>query len=156
VVIVSDSSVDFCKELLERFAMISIDTAYQISCLRENKVVSSLDIMEAMKILGRNVYYDSEKEEDDVTETIFDFNVIKKLVDFVKKEVELENDGYLIIQHSFEDFLYSIMCNAMTLQRTYRDSEPVSVSDMVMVLHLWSQSPCNNGNGYLIQKIICK
>jgi len=156
LVIVSDSSVSFCKELLEKFALIAIETAYQISCLRETKIVTSADMMEAMKMLGRSVYYDNEKEEDDVIVTIFDIKVIQTIVDFVKKEVELEKDVYHVIQHSFEDFLYSIMCNAMTLQRTYRDSEPISVNDMMMVLHMWNQSPCNNGSGYLIQKIICK
>jgi len=153
VVYVSDSTVAFCKELFERFAIVAIETAFHVSSLRENKIVTCSDMVEAMKMLGRNVYYDNEKEEDDEIQTIFDFNAIKSLVDLVRKDVEVENDVYHILQHSFEDFLHTIISNSFLLKRTYNEHDSVSVEDMMMVLHMWSQSPCNNGSGYLIQKL---
>jgi len=154
IVIVSESSVSFCKELFERFAAVALETSFQVSSLRENKTITASDITEAMKMLGRNVYFDSQDDEDNVA-TIFDYKLIKSLVDFVKNDFQLEEDVYHIIQHSFEDFLYTIMKNALILQKTYRNEEPISVNDMMMVLHMWNQSPCNSGS-YLIQKLFCK
>jgi len=151
-VIVSDSSVAFCKELFNRFARVVLETSFQVTCLRENRVMTTSDVTEGLKLLGRPIYYDKEKDEES-EEAIFDSKVIRMLVDLLRKENEIEEDVYYVIQCSFEDFLYNIIQSATTLQRTYRKDEPVSVDDMIMVLQMWNHSPCKSGS-YLIEKLL--
>jgi len=183
---VTVANVEFCKRLFHQFCSVVFDLAYSLATMRDEKNLVAVDVVEALKSLGRTVYYNIEREvkdntedeevtnedtmnedamnddamtdvmtdvEDTVNNSFLDKNVVRVLVEnVVQGQVTLAEDVYSIIHESYEDFLCTLLENALKLQREYKQGEEVSVEDFKLVLQMWKTSPCNTSN-LLIQRL---
>jgi len=150
-VCVSESTVEFCKMLFNRFTAVVMEIAESLAFLREERKVTGNDTVEALKYLGRNVYYnpDAKDEEDDKDEKFFFDNETMCLLIDNKRNVEIEKDVYLLIQKSFEDFFCILVDSCVNFQVQYNKETSLNIEDMKFVLSMWK----NTSNSALIQKL---
>jgi len=165
-VAVTPANIEFCKRLFNQFCNIVLELSSSMATCRDdsNNIVVANDVLEVLKSLGRPVYFNKEDTENnmeddmitDVDDQVFnsfiDKEMINVLIDIVRGPSSISADVYSIIHNSYEDFLCTLIDNALKLQREYRQGEEISVDDLKLVLQMWKSSPCNTGS-FLIQRM---
>jgi len=153
---ISRDTIEFCKRLYLQYCSVVYETATMISSLRDEQILLQDDFVAALKHLGRPIYYEkmeNDEEESLDKETFFDAEVMSILASFILGSSQEHHEIYSLLQRSFEDFFSIVVSNACKLQREYKDEEPLTVTDLKIVISLWQNSPYESSNT-LIQKII--
>jgi len=157
---VSRETVDFCRRLFLSYVGVVFETTKMIASIRDENttVLFQEDFINALKHLGRTVYYEksenNEDEEENVgRDTFFEPAIMSILTNLVFGEFVVNDDTRMLLQKSFEDFFSILVSNACKLQHEYKEEEPISVNDLQLVLSLWQNSPYESSNS-LIQKIV--
>jgi len=160
MLIISDAFVNFGRELLKQFVTIVLNQASTLCSYRDqsNGHLSAFDAVEALRSLGRNVYYSNfsdlmEDDDDDLKESYFDKFVIVEMIDICKGNEIIDPEVSDIMLSCFNDLFYEIVSNAVTLRINYKSSHSISVEDLKMVIELWKSSPCGERGFNLIQRL---
>jgi len=155
LIIASKSAVEYCRNILLQYVNIVLDVGASFTFVRKGDfIVNDNDVIEALSRLGRIIYFnpDTKEDEEEKEITFFDPEVIKILIDTVRKDISISENVYKLIQSSFEDFFGLIVSNAVQLQKEYKEEESVTVEDMKMVLMMWKNSPYNP-NSCLVHRL---
>jgi len=137
---VTRETVGYCRKLFINYATVVFDTALILGSLRDEQHISLEILIAALKSLGRQVYYDKVEDEELENETFFDPAVIRILSNIVFGDIKVEEDVYVVLQNSFEDFFSLLISNACQIHKEY-EQDYVNEEDLKVVLSLWQNSP---------------
>eukprot|EP01130_Rhizamoeba_saxonica_P000845 TRINITY_DN10747_c0_g1_i1.p1 TRINITY_DN10747_c0_g1~~TRINITY_DN10747_c0_g1_i1.p1 ORF type:complete len:338 (-),score=106.44 TRINITY_DN10747_c0_g1_i1:34-1047(-) len=144
-IVASSGIVTYLKTILNKFIALAVQTAGEHTLSRDGVETTVEDMVEAMKVLGRPVYYGVDELGDDGEEdsfSVFDVATFKKLVDFAhSSSFVMEEEVYEIVQNASEDILSTLLQTCVSLSQTYKGSVNLEVNDINTVLRIWNQHP---------------